>query len=45
MIRCVKCKDEISYKKRQFHDIRTGFYWHEDGEETVVPLVTKTLIS
>ena len=35
----------IGYKKRQLYDIRTGFYWNEVGEEPVVPLVTKTLIS
>lgn len=33
----------ISYKKRQLYDIKTGFYWYEVGEETVVPLVQKTL--
>lgn len=32
----------IGYKKRQLHDIRTGFYWNEVGEEPVVPLVNKT---
>ena len=35
----------ISYKKRQLHDIRTGFYWHEVGEDHIVPLVTKTSTS
>jgi len=35
----------ISYKKRHLHDIRTGFYWHEVGEEPIVPLVNKTLTS
>lgn len=35
----------IGYKKRQLYDIRTGFYWHEVGEEPVVPLVKETLIS
>jgi len=32
----------IGYKKRHLHDIRTGFYWNEVGEEPVVPLVNKT---
>jgi transposase len=35
----------IGYKKRHLHNIRTGFFWIEDGEENIVPLVTKTLIS
>jgi len=35
----------IGYKNRQLYDIRTGFWWHEVGEEHVVPLVNKTLTS
>jgi predicted RNA-binding Zn-ribbon protein involved in translation (DUF1610 family) len=35
----------IGYKKRHQYDSRTGFYWNMVGEEPVVPLVTKTLIS
>lgn len=35
----------ISYKKRHLYDIRTGFYWNRVGEEPIVPLVTKTLLS
>lgn len=35
----------IGYKKRHLYNIKTGFWWNEDGEESVVPLVKKTLTS
>jgi transposase len=31
----------IWFKKRHQHDIKTGFYWHVDGQEHVVPVVFK----
>lgn len=31
----------ISYKKRHLHDIRTGFFWNEDGEMPIVSPVHK----
>jgi len=35
--------EPIGYKERQSHDIKTGFYWHERGDELVVHLVQRPI--